>query len=86
MTGILSNWHQHLSNIKEQGLGDEVTRLDAANAILPGRVNLYSLTSQQLELLEAAAAIAWQGAGADDPALQLRPVSFCRPPPWAITR
>jgi hypothetical protein len=76
MSRVLADWHKHLSSIKEQGLADEVTRLDAANAILPGRVNLYALTPQQLELLEAAAAVAWQGASADDPAFTAKAGEF----------
>ncbi len=73
---ILSSWHQHLSGIKEQGLTDEAVRLDAANAILPGRVNLYALSPQQLELLESAASIAWQGAGPEDPAFTAKAAEF----------
>jgi hypothetical protein len=73
---ILTSWHQHLLAIKEQGLKDKVDRLDAANAILPGRVNLFELTPQQQELLTAAAVLAWQGAGPDDPAFIAKAVAF----------
>ncbi len=73
---ILSDWHQHLAGLTEQGLSDEVVRLDAANAILPGRVNLYVLTPQQQELLEAAATLARQGAGPEDPEFAARAGEF----------
>lgn len=76
LSRVLSSWHKHLSGIKEQGLTDEVVRLDAANAILPGRVNLYSLTPEQLLLQEAAATLAWQGAGPDDPAFTAKAAEF----------
>jgi hypothetical protein len=76
LTRVLADWHQYLNGIKEQGMADNAARLDAANAILPGRINLYTLTPQQQELLEAAAAIAWQGAGAEDPAFAAKAAEF----------
>ena len=73
---ILSTWHQHLAGIQEQDLTDTVVRLDAANAILPGRVNLYTLTPEQIVLLEAAATLARSGGGADDPAFTAKAEEF----------
>jgi hypothetical protein len=65
---VLNSWHQHLLSIKEQGLSDKVVKIDAANALLPGRISLYELSPEQEELLKAAAALAWEGKGASDPA------------------
>jgi hypothetical protein len=65
---VLQSWHSHLAAIQEQGLADKVTALDAANALLPGRINLYELAAEQKELLEAAAGLVRDGKGADDPA------------------
>jgi hypothetical protein len=62
----LSSWHRYLQNVKEQGLNGEAALLDAANAILPGRVNLYQLTPEQLMLLEESATLVWEGKGAED--------------------
>ena len=76
MDQVLSRWHRHLAALGDQGLKDEVSRLDAANAILPGRTNLYTLNPKQLELLEAAAALINQGAGADDPAFAAKAGEF----------
>ncbi|NOQ47099.1 MAG: hypothetical protein GQ559_10600 [Desulfobulbaceae bacterium] len=73
---VLASWHQHLTGIKEQGLTDEVVRLDAANAILPGRVNLSTLTPEQIKLLEAAATLSWQARGASDPAFTAKALKF----------
>ena len=73
---VLTSWHQHLAAIQEQGLTDTVVRLDAANAILPGRVNLYRLTPEQIELLKAAASLAREGKGAADPAFTAKAVQF----------
>ncbi len=78
MKGLLNTWHQHLSGIKDQGLGDEVVSLDAANAILPGRVNLYALTPEQKGLLEGAVTLVKQGKGADDPAFKTKAAKFLR--------
>ena len=76
MDRILTSWHQQLAGLGEQGLKDETARLDAANAILPGRTNLYTLSPKQLELLEAAAALVGQGAGVDDPAFAAKTGEF----------
>ena len=76
LSRLLTSWHKHLITIKEQGLDDKVVRLDAANAILPGRVNLYTLTPEQLVLLEAVATLAWEGQGPEDPAYTAKATEF----------
>jgi len=75
---VLASWHQYLTGIKKQGLNDTIVRLDAANAILPGRVHLSTLTPEQLVLLEAAATLAWEGQGPEDPAYIAKATDFLR--------
>ncbi len=76
MKRLLASWHKHLSGIKDLGLDDQVVRLDAANAILPGRVNLYVLTPELKGLLEGAVTLVRQGKGADDPAFRAKAAEF----------
>ncbi len=73
---ILTSWHQHLAGIQEQDLTDTIVRLDAANAILPGRINLYTLTPEQIVLLEAAVTLVQDGLGASAPAFTAKAMEF----------
>ncbi len=73
---VLTSWHQYLAGIKEQGLTDKIVRLDAANALLPGRINLSALSPKQMELLEAAATLVWKGQGAKDAAFTAKAEEF----------
>jgi hypothetical protein len=73
---VLVSWHQYLAGIKEQGLNDAIVRLDAANAILPGRVNLYTMTPEQVQLLEATANLAWEGQSANDAGFKAKAIEF----------
>ncbi len=76
LSRVLESWQQHLAAITEQDLTNKVVQLDAANALLPGRINLYALTPEQLELLQAAASIVRQGAGTDNPAFAAKATEF----------
>jgi len=68
LSRVLQSWHQHLAGITEQAMADKVVQLDAANALLPGRIHCSSLTADQLALLQAAAAMVRQGTEIEDPA------------------
>lgn len=73
---VLGSWHRYLTEIQEQDLSENVVRLDAANALLPGRINLYKMDQVQVELLKAAADLAWEGRGAADPAFKAKTLEF----------
>ncbi|MGI9371480.1 MAG: hypothetical protein ACR2OJ_03215 [Hyphomicrobiales bacterium] len=63
---VLADWHGVLAATPEEALGKKETQLDLANAVLPGRVNAYALTAEQVDALTAIAAEA-RTKGADDP-------------------
>ena len=65
MERVAADWHAVLSTI-----GPEGNNLDAANAVLPGRVNLYELSDGVKAALKDAIAAVQSGTGADDPAFR----------------
>ncbi|MBM4269263.1 MAG: hypothetical protein FJ144_22090 [Deltaproteobacteria bacterium] len=67
---VASDWHGTLTSMSDADFADRGRRLDAANAVLPGRVNLYELTPKLDQALaearkkaatEPADSEAWQG-------------------------
>jgi hypothetical protein len=68
---VAAKWHAVLS-----GLGTEGNRLDAANAVLPGRVNAYALDSAVEAELDKAVALVQSGKGAGDPAFRDQTIRF----------
>lgn len=56
---VLADWHARLAALD---LSTETGQLDAANALLPGRINAYQLSDENAALLQAAAAAAAGGA------------------------
>jgi len=69
---VATAWHPLLAALDE---ANDVAKLDAANAVLPGRVNLTSLTSDLAAALAKAAAAA-RGGGADSKAFRSEVESF----------
>ena len=69
---LLTAWHTRLA---AADLSSDAGRLDAANALLPGRVNLYQLGPGLAAALGAAADAARAGK-ADDPAFRDRAAAF----------
>jgi hypothetical protein len=69
---VLAAWHQQLA---ASDLSSDATRLAAANAILPGRVNLYELKPELASALGRAAEVARAGT-ADDPAFRDQALAF----------
>ena len=68
---VATDWHAALS-----GLGAEGNQLDAANAVLPGRVNLYELAAPAKAELNKAIASVQAGKGANDPAFRAQTITF----------
>ena len=73
---LLLAWHRQLLTIDDKGMADTVTLLDAANGLLPGRINLSVLTSVQKEQLIAAIISARTGTLADSPEFSEQAVTF----------
>ena len=59
---MLTDWHGVL---RSADLGSDAGRLDAANALLPGRINLSQLTPELASALTAAADAARAGQPTD---------------------
>lgn len=72
---VLADWHGLLAATPDDALGKKETQLDLANAVLPGRVNAYELTGEQVDALKAIATEA-RTKGADDPAFVEQAKSF----------
>ena len=68
---LAADWHAALT-----APGSDANRLDAANAVLPGRVNLYQLSDIVKAELDKALALVASGMGADDPAFREQTVKF----------
>ena len=64
---LLTDWHRVLTELPKTGPGSATERLDAANAILPGRVNLYELNDELDAALNRAQKLVRAGKGAADP-------------------
>lgn len=62
VTRAAAAWHPLLT-----ALGKDGNRLDAANAALPGRLNLLALEGKTKAALDEAIALAGSGAGPEDP-------------------
>lgn len=73
--GVVGAWHAQLAALSPGDLGVKEKQLDAANAILPGRVNLYDLTSEQSASLARAAELA-HAEKADSPAFRAQALDF----------
>ena len=56
--GLIARWHARLAGMSADDMASAAKRLDAANAILPGRVNLYDLGSELSAALERAVELA----------------------------
>ena len=70
--GLLARWHEQLVGGE---LSSEAARIDAANAILPGRVNVYELSTELDSALTRAAELARQEK-ADAPGFRDAAMSF----------
>ncbi len=68
---VVADWHAALSALTPDG-----NQLDAANAVLPGRVNLYQLSDGVKAELAKAMALVKAGKGADDPAVREQTLRF----------
>ncbi len=64
---LLTSWHKQLLAINEKGLSNKVTLLDAANALLPGRINLSVLSDEQKNQLTTLITTVQSGTAADSP-------------------
>lgn len=69
-----ADWHRVLADLDD---GKKVARLDAANAVLPGRVNLHELSAPLDAALSRAIALAKAGP-ADAPGFRAETASFVR--------
>jgi hypothetical protein len=70
---LAAAWHAQLA--APGGLADDAAKLDAANAIFPGRVSLYELSPALAASLAKAAATA-QASKPDDPAFREQAAAF----------
>jgi len=68
---VVADWHAALSTLAPEG-----NRLDAANAVLPGRVNLYEMSDGVKAELAKAMELVKAGKGADDPAFREQTLKF----------
>ncbi|MFQ5457757.1 MAG: hypothetical protein ACE5FC_04815 [Myxococcota bacterium] len=68
---LVADWHAALS-----GMGAGGNALDAANAVLPGRANLYELSAAVKAELDKAVAMVAAGQGAGDPAFRAQTLEF----------
>jgi len=59
--GLVARWHAQLAQMSSDAMASLPNKLDAANAILPGRVNLYELSPELAESLTRAVTLAHQG-------------------------
>lgn len=70
---LVAAWHAEL--LAAGDLGSKDSQLEAANAILPGRVNLWELTSEQTASLQQAAQLA-KSEKPDSPAFKAQALDF----------
>ena len=68
---VVADWHAALS-----AAGEAANPLDAANAILPGRTNLYELDGTLTAELDQALTSVRSGKGPDDPVFREQALSF----------
>jgi hypothetical protein len=55
---VLASWHAQLAGMSAADRSTTAKQLDAANAILPGRINLYQLSPEQASSLSRAVELA----------------------------
>jgi len=72
---LLGAWHKRLAGLGAADMAAKATLLDAANAILPGRVNLYQLSTELSSALTRAADLA-RTTPADSAAFREAALSF----------
>jgi hypothetical protein len=73
--GLLAAWHAQLAALGPNDLAAKEKQLDAANAILPGRVNVYDLSPELTTSLARAAELA-HSEKADSPAFRQQALAF----------
>ena len=72
---VLAAWHQQLAAATPADLASGPAAIDAANAVLPGRVNLYQMSPELAAGLAKAAETA-RGSKPDDPAFREQAAAF----------
>ncbi len=73
--GLVQRWHTLLSGMSPADLDSPGEQLDAANALLPGRINLYQLSPELAAALSRAVELA-HTEKADSPAFREQAVGF----------
>ncbi|MGI9481041.1 MAG: hypothetical protein ACR2OR_01665, partial [Hyphomicrobiales bacterium] len=63
---LFADWHAKLKDAGAEGLKSLAKRLDLANAVVPGRINLFEMTDEQTAALKKAVELA-QAGGPDSP-------------------
>jgi hypothetical protein len=72
---VVAGWHARLAGMSAEATTSTAKQIDAANAILPGRVNLYQLSPELASSLSRAVALA-HTEKADSPAFHELAVAF----------
>jgi hypothetical protein len=72
---VLARWHAQLASMGSDDIASPTKQLDAANAILPGRVNLYALSPELASTLSRAVELAHKEK-ADSRAFREQALSF----------
>jgi hypothetical protein len=67
---VAADWHAYLTGLGEEALGSAEARLDAANAVLLGRVNLYESNGEIDAAVKATQDLVVSGKGADGTAFR----------------
>jgi len=75
VAGMLQRWHVQLAAMSAAAPGSTAQQLDAANAIIPGRVNLYQLTPELASSLARAVELA-HSAPPESPAFREHALAF----------
>ena len=73
--GLATRWHAQLASMSAADMSSPAQQLDAANAILPGRVNLYQLSPELAASLSRAAELA-HTEKPDSPAFRDQALAF----------
>jgi len=73
--GLLARWHTQLAGMSAADVTSTAPQLDAANAILPGRVNLYQLSPELAASLSRAVELA-HTEKPDSPAFREHAMAF----------
>ena len=72
----LGDWHALLAGVGEGGLDSKGAQLDAANGILPGRVNLYEMGEELTAELNKSLDMVKAGKNAVDPEFRKQALRF----------